>query len=568
MPESTWGTPLRDVLTGADFELELGALNTKLLGLLHSSGQIYKRPYSDIIERIGEPISENRLETWKKLFQDLGLVWVDEGTLQVTRFGQVFAEAGANLSNQIDAERLRIAQAAATVLGKQQLRNPTTRNRDYPDDCDILPYRVIWQTMKRLGSLHWEEFHRVILRVMRTEDLEDALSKIERARQNSDYDPQNQTAVEKYLGKPVYDDGDQAARRMTPWFSAAGFGGLLIDREPTNGTRSLTQLGNEVISHELHKPIQWRDFGDDIRGWFDYLTADVSQPRNENLGSGERLTSQLEPDDPILKEVEKLIFEDEAGGVLFVGAPGTGKSWYARQLAIKLTDGQSDLIREVQFHPSYQYEDFVEGYVPKGEEGFELVDRHLLQMVHKAQGHSEPTVLVIDEFSRTDPARVLGETLTYMEGSLRGVQFYLPSGRLAEIPKNLVFLATMNPDDRSVDEMDDAMERRWAKIHLRPDAAVLRKFLEGNGYPAQLFGPTLKFFNALQDHISVGHAFFRRVKDEESLTRVWSTQIHHLAQKKFRFDSEELAAVQGIWETCVAEITEQKTSEAAGNDDA
>ncbi len=203
----------------------------------------------------------------------------------------------------------------------------------------------------------------------------------------------------------------------------------------------------------------------------------------------------------------------------------------------------------------------MEGYIPRGDEGFELVDRHLLQMVHKAQGHSDPTVLVIDEFSRTDPARVLGETLTYMEGSLRGVQFYLPSGRLAEIPKNLVFLATMNPDDRSVDEMDDAMERRWAKIHLRPDPDVLRKFLEDNQHPAELMGPTLKFFNSLQDHISIGHAFFRKVKNQESLSRVWTTQIHHLAQKKFRFDSEALAEVEGLWDTCEAEIAAQGTNE-------
>lgn len=117
------------------------------------------------------------------------------------------------------------------------------------------------------------------------------------------------------------------------------------------------------------------------------------------------------------------------------GAPGTGKSWCARQIAIKMTGGDRHRMREVQFHPSYQYEDFVEGYVPKGSTGFTLRDKHLLEMIQVANAIDGPVVLVIDEFSRTDPARVLGEALTYMEGSLRGVDFRLPSGRSVSIPK-------------------------------------------------------------------------------------------------------------------------------------
>lgn len=263
-------------------------------------------------------------------------------------------------------------------------------------------------------------------------------------------------------------------------------------------------------------------------------------------------TTDLPDEDEILREVRHLIEDDNWGGVLLQGAPGTGKSWYARQIAIKLTGGDRRRIREVQFHPSYQYEDFVEGYVPKGSAGFALRDKHLLEMIEVARATDGPVVLVIDEFSRTDPARVLGEAMTYMEGSLRDVEFRLPSGRKISIPKNLVFLATMNPDDRSVDEIDAAMERRWAKIHLKPDVDKLRDFLTGNGIDGALFGAIVEFFVALQGHVEIGHAFFRTVKDPASLERLWERQLQYVVKKRFRFDPEAQAAIGGLWTTCLA----------------
>lgn len=276
------------------------------------------------------------------------------------------------------------------------------------------------------------------------------------------------------------------------------------------------------------------------------------------------LPLELAEGDAVLANVKKLLLEDGWGGVLLVGVPGTGKSWYARQIAIALTGGERSRIREVQFHPSYQYEDFVEGYVPDGRQGFRLADKHMLEMAALAQREDEVVVLVIDEFSRTDPARVLGETMTYMEGSLRGTEFFLPSGRKAVIPPKLLFLATMNPEDRSVDEIDAAMERRWAKVTLQPSVDKLREFLTENGLSGADVGEITKFFVALQRYVEIGHAFFRGVKDSDGAIRLWENQLSHIVHKRFRFDPETAKEVRDLWATCEANLSPGGQVDAGG----
>ena len=199
------------------------------------------------------------------------------------------------------------------------------------------------------------------------------------------------------------------------------------------------------------------------------------------------LESELSDSDDLLLIVQTLL-RDGYAGVIFTGPPGTSKTWYAGQIAAKLTDGDPARVRFVQFHPSYQYEDFVEGFVPDEEgEGFELRPKHLLEMCDQAaQIGEDPCFLVIDELSRSDPARVFGEALTYIESTKRGIAFRLASGTEVAIPANLFILATMNEFDRGVDEVDAAFERRFARIQMDPNPAYLDTILTRSGMPDQL----------------------------------------------------------------------------------
>lgn len=278
----------------------------------------------------------------------------------------------------------------------------------------------------------------------------------------------------------------------------------------------------------------------------------------------ELLPSAIEDDNALLSQVKQLL-EDGFAGIIFTGPPGTGKSWYAAQIAAKLADGDPERVRFIQFHASYQYEDFVEGYVPQEGGGFRLEPKHLLDMCRKAmEAEGEPCVLVIDELSRSDPGRVFGEALTYMESTRRGMEFRLASGKVTSIPENLVFLTTMNPMDRGVDEVDAALERRFAKIAMDPDRSELQRFLDENGMAEDLRNRVLTFFDHLQAHdnpyCKVGHAYFRAVGNEDELRRLWDHQLRFHMEKAFRLDHAGLRAVSGRWHNTVVSDPEQGSS--------
>lgn len=79
--------------------------------------------------------------------------------------------------------------------------------------------------------------------------------------------------------------------------------------------------------------------------------------------------------------------------LIFRGAPGTGKTYLARQIAEELTGGNEEQIGFVQFHPSYDYTDFVEGLRPSsgddGQIGFKLQDGTFKEFCKKAKKATE-----------------------------------------------------------------------------------------------------------------------------------------------------------------------------------
>jgi len=267
----------------------------------------------------------------------------------------------------------------------------------------------------------------------------------------------------------------------------------------------------------------------------------------------EQLMADTFLDDDFLGRVETLILDK--GQIVLYGPPGTGKTYVAKCFARYFIDQTGGEIRVVQFHPSYSYEEFIEGIRPKSEDGqltYPVEAGIFLHLCNEARSNpNKRYVLIVDEINRGSLPRIFGELLYLLEYRDDVEKVVLPySKTLFTIPPNLFLIGTMNTADRSIALVDHALRRRFHFIPLRPDPEILRSFLLDQGLEmvAWLADLLTELNQRLEQdqvdwHLHIGHSHWmvpHGQLDEERARLIWEHSVWPTLEEYFYKNPDRL----------------------------
>ena len=313
----------------------------------------------------------------------------------------------------------------------------------------------------------------------------------------------------------------------------------------------------------------------------------------------------------IQQEIQELV--EEKLQVILTGAPGTGKTYLAQEVAAKMILGTSidsaDRIEEtlaqagklnqyqfVQFHSGYDYSDFVEGIKPRVDKKsssaeFSLEDGIFKKFCLKAadaydkaadKAAASKFVMVIDEINRADLSRVFGELFFGLEKDYRGKEIRTQYDYLKResdndgfkegfsrfvIPPNLYIIGTMNDIDRSVESMDFALRRRfgWREISWEESTSIIDNKIpvasnrEINAATKNIMAAVnniiIKDTMELEPAFALGGAYFKDAA-EKSWDELWRHSIRIILNEYLRGNrcDKSIGDIERIWKLEVNKV--------------
>ena len=234
-----------------------------------------------------------------------------------------------------------------------------------------------------------------------------------------------------------------------------------------------------------------------------------------------------------------------------------------------MNEKDSSRIEMVQFHQSYSYEDFIQGYRPNDEGKFEIKNGIFYRLVSEAREEYETAkienrdpkkyCMIIDEINRGNLSKIFGELMMLIEADKRSANWEINltySDEPFYIPENLYIIGTMNTADRSLAMVDYALRRRFAFIRLEPafNNDKLRKYLIeveklSSGIVDNIIDKFIKLNEYIKDNLSkdfvIGHSYFIDQQldidnFEDKYNEIINYEIKPLLEEYFYDDEEKI----------------------------
>lgn len=461
-----WPSGIRDTTEFPSLDIAISSnLRDHLQKFIQLDGQEWS-DYRGQAEATDWGVTDQRIRSYRKMYEKLGLIFKNQDNkIRLSRLGIGIQELESDLKEERDRILSQVTKTAVSILSRYQLRNPTD---DYklPSDCDVLPCLCIWKAMFDLeGKLHHEEMNRVILNVLKMEDLETGIQKIKHARQQlGTYSSSNDSDLRNFLGEPVHTD--QPPARIAPWYSFAGWGGLIIKQNiDSEGFRHLTSGASPLIKEILQNPPRYYEAQNE-EDWFSYYIGDAA------------LTNEF--DSTTSASINEIVtaFHNDLSGVglnydinfvsrfiasclakpfvIFTGLSGSGKTKLSQAFARWISPNRevrSNNFVLVSVGADWTSRDNILGYADVLDTNKYIKTQALNIILEASNDRMNPYFLVLDEMNLSHVERYFADILSAIESD---EQLYLHSDLIPrdnvppyidQLPPNLFIIGTVNVDE-------------------------------------------------------------------------------------------------------------------------